>query len=138
MLYALVFLNESESPNKWLGFQAGDPLKLAYTFEPMQAELFPTRAQDRSVCEQAFVIGNMDAEMAASPTERRLIERYRERRNRSVSVGDLVAVQRDDALGVVIYSCQSAGWEEVDPGALDESVISMNGREFLGREMTRR
>lgn len=139
MLHVLMFHNISDAPTKWMhGIAAGDPLRLAYTYAALEPELFVGRSSDLSVCEQAYAIGNMDPGMGSTVAERAEVARYRDRGNRSLSVGDVVAVQRDDGAGVngvVFYACDSIGFRELDPGMLDESVIEIAGQQWTGREM---
>ena len=99
-VYVQVYLNEREDGlNFMYGFQPDDKLRLAAEYYT-DASLIQD-GQAFTVLNRAFTQLNID-----TPTEPWAIE-YRRRRNRSLSVGDVVVV------GEVAYACESVGWKAV-------------------------
>lgn len=115
-LKATILLNESGGSNRWLnGWESGDPVRVAFTYDVLEPELFPTIEEDSDVCEQAFHLFNAPDEMLTA-RERVLAESYRfgdpTLRNSSLSIGDLVAVTRGTITR--FYAVRSAGFARVD------------------------
>ena len=69
---------------------------------------YETWAEGNAAAEEAYRIGNMDADMADTPFEAELIARYRALRVRSVSTGDVVLVDGRP------WRCDPFGWFAID------------------------
>lgn len=70
------------------GYRPGDPLVRVFDAEvPDEWGRHP-----RSVADQMFLIGNIDAGDTDNPVNAYLVRAYRQERNRSLSVGDVVVV----------------------------------------------
>ncbi|GAB36459.1 hypothetical protein [Gordonia otitidis] len=84
------------------GYETGDHLRevLSYT---VTVDDEVTDAALNSICEQAFMVCNLDPEMMTG-AERAVAQQYRAGRNRSLSVGDVVVV------GDVAKACSRIGF----------------------------
>jgi hypothetical protein len=83
------------------GYQAKHPLTAVFATE--------LHTQDHeTACAEVFRLLNIGDDPTISAPDPRAV-RYRERHNRSLSVGDVVAVDN-----VTFYACTSAGWRRLD------------------------
>lgn len=89
-----VYLNTNERDSFMRGYQHGDPLRLAATWNTSQNN--PNEELNR-----AYHQLNVDA-----PTEQWARD-YRANRNRSLSKGDVVV------FGETAWSCESVGWKQI-------------------------
>jgi hypothetical protein len=101
-------------------YEPGHPMTLAFATVVDPAEL-----SDESLCEQVFALLNIghdpaDVGMGDAPDPRAL--EYRERGNRSLSVGDAVAVTRAGGQ-TVYYAVAAVGFTQIDP----PSVVNRPG-----------
>lgn len=83
----------------------------AVTFE-FSAE-FHGADDDEVILEAVWAICNPSAERFAAPQYRPIIEQYRERKHRSLSVGDTVTLGNHNDTSVRTYRALAIGWEEV-------------------------
>jgi hypothetical protein len=96
-----VYINEQETikttdgvtKSHWFGYSPGDELRLAIEYDV-------PAGPDASVLEDAFRLFNIEEE------DPRAVE-YRSRRNRSLSVGDVVEINDRR------YACEMLGWKLV-------------------------
>lgn len=110
-VYVQVYLNEREDGLNFLyGFRPDDQLRLAAEYYA-DASLIQD-GQAFAVLNHAFTQLNIDY-----PTEPWAKE-YRHNGNRSLSVGDVVAV------GEVAYACESVGWKCVSLTAANVKASS--------------
>jgi len=93
-----VYLNESR--DHFYGYQPGDQLSAAATFE-LPPSLLDARDGQYAMLELVFHELNVD-----NPTEE-WAQDYRARRNRSLSVGDVVL------LGESAFAVAGSGWDNV-------------------------
>lgn len=98
MVYVQVWLNEQPDGLNFLGYKSPHPMRLAaeYYVDVALVEDGPF-----TVLNQAFEQLNIDYPTAEWAKE------YRARRNRSLSVGDVVVV------GEQAYACEPVGWKPV-------------------------
>ena len=99
MVYVQVWLNEAPDGMNFLGYRDNHPLRLAAEYY-VPVELVDS-GTPHTVLNQAFEQLNIDY-----PTEE-WAKQYRQNRNRSLSVGDVVVV------GEQAYACASVGWQAV-------------------------
>lgn len=86
---------------------------------------FPN-ADALGLLERVFTLGNMDPELITNDERGRdLATAYRARRNRSLSVGDVVTVDGTP------YACQRFGWIQV-PGEAVDTRRSVYGSHHFG------
>jgi hypothetical protein len=112
-IQVLVAHNISDDDRKWLrGYNPAHQLQHVFTYPAIEPELFANTPEgDKGVCEQAFYLFNAPEECMAT-RERNLARDYRGLGLRSLSVGDVVFVQRGDSLRG--YACDAMGWQQLD------------------------
>lgn len=94
------------------GYRPEHELRQVFAYPAIEPELFEDSPKgDRGVCEQAFVLFNAPEE-SLTTRERNLARDYRGLRLRSLSVGDVVFVQRGHSLRA--YSCDATGWTQLN------------------------
>jgi hypothetical protein len=102
-----VATDEQERPLGMLdGYAARHPTMLVATFTADEP------ADDLAACEQAFRLFNVGDDPEFGQPDLRAVD-YRQRGNRSLSVGDVVEI-RDDA-GHRYYACARTGWQPIAP-----------------------
>jgi hypothetical protein len=101
MSVVTVFHNTTESEH-WLGYRPGHRLVAVVSYEDAGLDL--------DLCERAYRRFNEDLENLSGP-DLEIARRYRTARNRSLSVGDVIAIK--DAKGVRWYCCAMAGWTPI-------------------------
>jgi hypothetical protein len=99
------------------GYQQGHPLVPVFTYDIDL--LGGGLAERRRIAEAAFEAFNADPEMLQGK-QRQLAASYRERRLRSLSVGDVVRV------GGIALACAPVGFREIG-GDLNEARVSEPG-----------
>lgn len=102
-VYVQVWLNQgTDGWNFWNGYQPGDKMLLAAEYYA-DASLLPghDESQPNAILNQAFRELNID-----NPSTEWAVE-YRDKRHRSLSVGDVVVV------GEAAYACARVGWQAV-------------------------
>lgn len=97
-----VFLNQNTRECFFDGYKPGDALGEPFTYESSITDAL-------AACEAAFMIFNMDLDMLRGRSLE-IATAYRERRMRSLSVGDIVKVDG------VAYACDSFGFRKVEGG----------------------
>lgn len=109
----LVAHNISDDDRKWLnGYKSEHEVQIVFEFEALENELFSDDDKgDRAVCEQAFHLFNAPAEYL-TPLESEVTSQYRRLGLRSLSVGDVVFIQR--GTGLRAYACDAVGWTKLD------------------------
>lgn len=99
-IYVQVWLNDRQDGLNFVrGFRADDPMRLAAEYYTDGTLL--DAGQPDPVLDQTFRELNVD-----NPTTEWARE-YRDNRNRSLSVGDVVVVSES------AYACESVGWKQV-------------------------
>jgi hypothetical protein len=99
------------------GYQPGHPLVPVFTYDALLLD--GGLPELLRIAEAAFEAFNADPEMLQG-NQRELAARYRDRRLRSMSVGDVLL------LGGTVLACDPAGFREV-PSELDEVRVSEHG-----------
>ena len=104
-----IYLNEGDG--NFFGYV---PSKHAPHLKYVTAFTQPDARDDIAALELAFQVGN-----GADPESDVL---YYNHGVRSISVGDVIAIERDGAL--TAFACASMGWEPVDPQSLPPVPVS--------------
>lgn len=112
-IQVLVAHNVTRDDGKWIrGYNPEHELQHVFSYPAIEPELFAdTPEGDKGVCEQAFLLFNAPEE-CLTPRERNLARDYRGLGLRSLSVGDVVFIQRGASLRA--YACNAVGWTRLD------------------------
>lgn len=99
-----VFLNNAFGGSYLRGYQAGNTVTevFAYDETDLDAEI-----DDLALAERAFELLNIGDDPSFGTPDQRAVD-YRGRGNRSLSVGDVIAIDER------FWSCDSVGWRELD------------------------
>lgn len=117
-LDALHNIGIAEGIHVWR-YEPGHPMTIVFT-----TVIDPGNLEDEVLCERVFSLLNIghhpaEAGMSAEPDQRAL--EYRERGNRSLSVGDAVAVTRGKQ--TIYYEVAMIGFTQID----DPSIVNRPG-----------
>ena len=119
MSIVTVFHNPTESEH-WLGYKPGHRLVAVASYED--------GGPDLDLCERAYRRFNEDLENLSGP-DLEAARQYRAAGNRSLSVGDAIAIK--DAKGVRWYCCAMAGWAPIK-APMNEALSAKVGIKING------
>jgi hypothetical protein len=96
-------------------YEERHPLIRVFTYEQDDPTAADPEGTALALCELAFLAFNVGADPGfhASPEIRSLATRYRARRLRALSVGDVLVLNNEAA-----YACASVGFQRTETGAL--------------------
>jgi hypothetical protein len=96
-------------------YEERHPLIRVFTYEVPDPTVADPGSSALALCEFAFLAFNVgdDPSFSTSPEVRSLATRYRARRLRALSVGDVLVLN-----GEAAYACASVGFQRTETGAL--------------------
>lgn len=112
-----IYFNVDE--DHFSGYEKHHYLERVFRYDAIDPDSFPYNGrEDQLVAEQAFNLFNAPLEYLTG-TERDIARHYRGRDLRSLSVGDVVSVQRTSGPDQTTrwFACSPVGWDHIDtPG----------------------